>query len=281
MLDHIVLILGKRLLQLVLRDQCLVFRDLTQVFLVKLVVLIPRQLVRRNFLGLGFGLGFGLGCNGQLGLYLRLDLCLCLRANLGGHVDLLPVLLGSVGSIVLYGLILYGFFLGVLVEIPVQILVKIIIVGHEVLCAVKLVVFLGRGRVAIIRMLAEHVHQHLGKRLIVRARISTVAIRARTVLIRTLELFHHLVYVFFFKILLLLSQATPPFQRILAAYQPCLCCLAASARMTDAAVETLKELTLPYMGIEVMKSASLVTRSETPLPSLPNTSAQGPLKSVS
>ena len=59
------------------------------------------------------------------------------------------------------------------------------------------------------------------------------------------------------------------------------CWRAISARMTEAAVETLKELTWPYMGMETMPSQVSFTTRDTPSPSLPMTRAQGPLKLVS
>ena len=63
-------------------------------------------------------------------------------------------------------------------------------------------------------------------------------------------------------------------------------CSAARLRRTSQintapAVATLKELTLPYMGMETIPSHASRTIRETPAPSLPNTSAHAPEKSVS
>ena len=46
-------------------------------------------------------------------------------------------------------------------------------------------------------------------------------------------------------------------------------------------VDTLKELTCPYIGMDVIKSLLSRTIFETPLPSLPKTIAHPPEKSVS
>ena len=58
------------------------------------------------------------------------------------------------------------------------------------------------------------------------------------------------------------------------------CWRAISARITEAAVDTLKELTWPYMGIDTIPSQASFTTRDTPSPSLPMTSAQGPSKLV-
>ena len=46
-------------------------------------------------------------------------------------------------------------------------------------------------------------------------------------------------------------------------------------------IETLNEFTWPYIGIDVIKSLLSITILETPFPSLPNTMAHPPEKSVS
>src|ERR1700722_1946887 len=65
--------------------------------------------------------------------------------------------------------------------------------------------------------------------------------------------------------------------------EPCFArlCLTISYRTTAAATETFSDGTLPSMGIETRKSHFLFTRSCSPLPSPPRTSAQSMLESSS
>ena len=77
------------------------------------------------------------------------------------------------------------------------------------------------------------------------------------------------------------SDSLPSFSLFLQMDYFLWCWRAISAKMTDAAVETLKEFTWPYMGMDTMPSQVSFTTRETPSPSLPMTRAQGPEKSVS
>ena len=64
-------------------------------------------------------------------------------------------------------------------------------------------------------------------------------------------------------------------------FLPTRCCLDASASNTAAAVDTLKLLTLPYMGMDTITSLFCLLRADTPFPSLPKMMAAGPVKSTS
>ena len=80
---------------------------------------------------------------------------------------------------------------------------------------------------------------------------------------------------------LLVGQVVPSLRFYVMMDYSLWCWRAISARMTEAAVDTLKEFTWPYMGMDTMPSQVSFTTRDTPSPSLPMTRAQGPLKLVS